>query len=97
MQRLNARYHGRDIPTDVLAFDLSRKRGEVIADIYISADTALRNAKVFSALPSQELLLYVIHGLLHIAGYNDHSPRDIKLMRKKENFYMRKIGYPWPS
>ena len=91
IKRLNYRFHGRDFATDVLAFDLSRTKEELIADIYISADTALKNSRIFSAYPERELMLYVIHGLLHIAGYHDHKARDVKAMRRKEEFYLKKI------
>jgi probable rRNA maturation factor len=91
IKKLNSRFHGRETATDVLAFDLSRNQEELIADIYISADTALKNSRIFSAHPERELLLYVIHGLLHLAGYDDHKARDVKAMRRKEEFYLKKI------
>ena len=58
----------------------SRINGEII----ISADTALRNARTYQTSPGQEVLLYVIHGILHLLGYDDHSPDDIQEMRRKE-------------
>ena len=92
IKKLNSRFHGRNSPTDVLAFDLSRNQKELIADIYISADTAVKNSKTFKTNPVSELYLYVIHGMLHIAGYDDHKPKDIKLMRSKEQEYLKKVG-----
>ncbi len=91
IKRLNSRFHRRNCPTDVLAFDLSRNKKELIADIYISADTAVKNAKVFLTSPGYELYLYVIHGMLHIAGYDDHEPGDIKAMREKEKLFLNYI------
>jgi probable rRNA maturation factor len=91
IKRLNSRFHNRNAATDVLAFDLSSGKSQLIADIYISADTAVKNSRVFSSEPACELYLYAIHGMLHIAGYDDHKPKDIKLMRKKEAFYLNKI------
>jgi probable rRNA maturation factor len=91
IKRLNSRFHGRETATDVLAFDLSRSQEELVADIYISADRALKNSRIFSSYPERELLLYVIHGLLHLAGYGDHKAGDIKAMRSKEDFYLSKI------
>ncbi len=75
--------------TDVLAFDLKRNKSELIADIYISADTALVNSRIYSSDLKTELCLYVIHGLLHILGYDDHKAKDIAVMRKKEAFYLK--------
>ncbi len=92
IKKLNTRFHHRNSFTDVLAFDLSRTKKELIADIYISADTAVKNAKVFKTNPGYELDLYLIHGMLHIAGYDDHSPRDIKIIRAKEEYYLKSIA-----
>lgn len=89
IKSLNRLYHGRDFSTDVLAFDLSNDNKELVADIYISADTAVSNSKIFSTDPQTELYLYVIHGMLHLAGYDDHRPRETKLMRKKEKAYLK--------
>jgi probable rRNA maturation factor len=86
---LNALYHGRNYPTDVLAFDLSGDKKDLIVDIYISADTALTNSKIFRTDPKSELYLYVIHAMLHISGYNDHCPKETSLMRKKEGIYLK--------
>ncbi len=94
IKKLNSRFHNRNFTTDVLAFDLSRDKKELIADVYISADTAVKNSKTFKTSPGFELYLYVIHGLLHIAGYDDHSPGDIKLMRSKEQEYIRDAFRP---
>ena len=58
----------------------SRINGEII----ISADTAVRNARAYQTSPQQEILLYVIHGILHLLGCDDHSPSDIQEMRRKE-------------
>lgn len=91
IKRLNSRFHGRNSPTDVLAFDLGRNKKELIADIYISADTAIKNSKTFKTSPVFELYLYVIHGLLHICGYDDHNARDIKVMRRKEQVYLNSL------
>ena len=61
-----------------------------MADIVVSADTAIRNAKIYNTTPRQEILLYAIHGILHILGYNDSNPKQRMIMRKKESLY----GHP---
>jgi probable rRNA maturation factor len=90
IRRLNRKYHSRDRSTDVLAFDLGDGR-RMIADIFISTDTAISNAKVFKTTPLYENHLYLVHGLLHILGYRDHTPAQRKVMRGKEELYMKKI------
>ncbi|MDD5156000.1 MAG: rRNA maturation RNase YbeY [Candidatus Omnitrophica bacterium] len=86
MRRLNLRYLGKDKPTDVLAFDLTAKdktHTRLIADIIVSAETAAANARRFKTNASYELLLYVVHGLLHILGYDDKGLRQRKIMQAK--------------
>ncbi len=84
IKKLNYRYLKVNGPTDVLAFDMSAGgRDGMRAEIIVSADTAIRNAAVFKTLPIYEACLYVVHGLLHILGYNDRSPKARKRMQRK--------------
>ena len=73
----------------MLTFDISdpKKRNELTADVIVSADTAVKNSKIYYTTPAYELKLYVIHGLLHLLGYDDRLPRQTRLMRKKEKEY----------
>ena len=90
IRKLNKKYLKQDSFTDVLAFNIGNpeEKGGLYADILISADTALRNAKIFKTTPSYELKLYSIHGLLHLLGYDDHSLKDQKIIREKELEYV---------
>jgi probable rRNA maturation factor len=88
IRRLNARFHHCDAATDVLAFSLSDDPETVIADIFISTDTAVSQARTYKTNPRHEMYLYVIHGLLHIAGYNDLTAKDRRVMRRKEKQYL---------
>ena len=90
IRKLNKKYLKKNAPTDVLAFDISnpKEKEHLRADIIVSTDTALRNAKEFNTTPFYELNLYSIHGLLHLLGYDDHSSKNRKLMRKKELKYV---------
>jgi probable rRNA maturation factor len=87
---LNKKYLGRAYATDVLAFDAREKAGRarsgeaLVGDIIISVDAARTNARTYGVPFSRELALYVIHGILHLLGYDDHTPRDVKRMRRKE-------------
>lgn len=76
MRRINKEYLGHDYVTDVITFD----HGEII----ICPAEAVRNAKAFKTTVRRELELYVVHGLLHLAGYDDHSEKDIARMRSME-------------
>ncbi|MDD5669069.1 MAG: rRNA maturation RNase YbeY [Candidatus Omnitrophica bacterium] len=87
---LNKKYLNHDYPTDVLAFNLSGGPCGGVADIIVASDTAVVNAKKFRTTPSYELMLYIIHGLLHILGYDDTVPSKRVVMRKKEVYYVKK-------
>lgn len=78
-------YLGIDSPTDVIAFDLSTARDEISADLAISTDTAIRNARIFKTSAAYEVYLYVIHGILHLLGFRDSTERQRKLMEEKAN------------
>jgi probable rRNA maturation factor len=81
---LNRQYLGHDEPTDVLSFALQDEGEPLDGEIVASAETALRRAKEFGWTPDDELLLYVIHGTLHLVGYDDRSPEDALRMRCEE-------------
>ena len=85
IRRLNTRYLGARRPTDVLAFNLeapgpSRLLGEVI----ISAQTAARHAARLHVPVALELELLLVHGVLHLVGYDDHRPDAARRMHERE-------------
>ena len=86
--RINRKYLGHNFYTDVVTFNLSSSPKEILADIYISVDRIKENAKSFQTPIKEELHRVMFHGLLHLCGYNDKTERQIKLMRKMEDFYM---------
>ena len=90
IKKLNTRFLRANCPTDVLAFNLADKKNRqgILADIAISVESAISNARSFKTTPRDELLLYVAHGILHILGFGDRTPAQIKLMRKKESQYV---------
>lgn len=77
------RFLSKDCPTDVIAFDLSESKDKITADIVVSTDTAYVNAERFKTHPVYEVYLYIVHGLLHIFGYDDKNPGQRKLMQRK--------------
>jgi len=90
IKKFNAKFLKSKTSTDVLAFNLSDKKEKnvILADIMISTQEALKQAAKFKTTTDYELSLYVVHGLLHILGFGDHTPAQIKLMRKKERTYV---------
>jgi len=85
-------YLGRDAATDVIAFDLSSDKKEFFADLAISTDTAKRNAGIFKTTPLYEVYLYVVHGLLHLLGYDDNTAKQKKLMENRSNQILAALG-----
>ncbi len=88
IKRFNAKFLKTNSATDVLAFNLNAGKKIILADIMISTDTAIKQSSVFKTTPGYELLLYIVHGILHILGYNDRTKTQTKLMRKKESEYV---------
>lgn len=82
IRKLNKQYRKKDKPTDVLAFPMGEEG--ILGDIAISFETAQRNAKRFGVPYRRELKRLVIHGVLHLLGY-DHGRR----MRDAEEIYQK--------
>lgn len=93
VQDLNRRYRGKNKPTDVLSFPpLPTLEGHLGGDIVISADIAARNARRLGHTPAEELKILILHGILHLAGY-DHE-RDNGQMSRKEQRLRKELGLP---
>jgi probable rRNA maturation factor len=84
MARLHEEYMGEAGPTDVLSFDLRGGPGAVDGEIAIGVEVAAREAFRRRLGFQREVDLYLVHGLLHLAGYDDHAPRDRARMRAAE-------------
>jgi probable rRNA maturation factor len=93
IKKLNKEYAGEDCPTDVLAFDISQAKDKknMLADIIISTDAAIRNARVFKTVPLYELYLYIVHGCLHLLGYRDKTTAQRNIMQEKTQKVMNSI------
>jgi probable rRNA maturation factor len=76
MSRLHRRFLDQIGPTDVLTF----QHGE----IFVSAETAKRYARVFGNPPVREIELYIVHGLLHLHGFDDRTPADARKMKRAQ-------------
>jgi probable rRNA maturation factor len=81
---LNRQYLDHDYPTDVLSFLLERDKGSLEGEVIVSLDTAARRAAEFGWSAADELLLYVIHGTLHLVGYDDQAEAARSEMRAAE-------------
>lgn len=87
MAALHARYLNDPTTTDVLTFDLrdDTTTPELEGEIAVCVDMARRQARVYRVTVAAEVLRYVIHGVLHLLGYDDHAPADRRRMRREED------------
>jgi probable rRNA maturation factor len=95
IHRLNKQYLDHDEPTDVLSFTYSaanakKLEGELVVGVEIAQEQATERGHDVHA----ELALYVIHGLLHLCGYDDKSPKAEKEMRERERHYLALLDLP---
>lgn len=89
IRRLNAEWMGHDWPTDVLSFALPTPTGELLGDVYVCRPVAVREARRRRIAVSQELLRLVIHGTLHVIGYDhpeDESRIASPMWRRQERY-----------
>ena len=89
-RKMNIDFIGHDYFTDIITFDYSDLKGEgvVSGDIFIDVDTVADNARIYGATRRDEMLRVVVHGVLHLCGQKDKTPRAEKQMHRKEDKYI---------
>lgn len=92
IHELNRRWLNHDEPTDVLSFVLEAAEGRLEGEIIVSADTAAASAPRFGWTAADELLLYVVHGALHLVGYDDLDAEAKSEMRRQERACLAQLG-----
>ena len=80
---------GHDWYTDIITFEIDRAVDTLEAEIYLSVDRATENALKAHVPLDVELTHLVVHGVLHLAGYDDHEAAAKKRMKARERFYLR--------
>jgi len=89
MAELNRRYRRRAGSTDVLAFP--QEGGGLLGDVVVCAERAAAQARRYRHALERELRLLVIHGVLHLLGYEDTSPRGAQRMRRRQRELLRSL------
>jgi rRNA maturation RNase YbeY len=89
VRRLNREYLEHDYNTDVLSFSLAQEDDHVEGEVYVDLDTAAERHEEFGATYDAEVARYVIHGVLHLAGYTDASDEEKQEMHDREDHYLR--------
>ncbi|MDQ7040029.1 MAG: rRNA maturation RNase YbeY [Rhodothermus sp.] len=92
VRALNRAYLGHDYDTDVLSFPLTEEPGVVAGEIYVDLDMAAERHAEFGATFTQEACRYVVHGLLHLLGYDDTTPETRARMHQREDHYLKAVG-----
>jgi probable rRNA maturation factor len=92
MAELNQRYLGHEGSTDVITFPYSESNGPLQGDIFICVDEAIRQSRSFKTTWQQEIVRYMVHGLLHLLGEDDLKPELRRKMKRKENRLVEKLG-----
>ena len=93
MKRLNRKFTRRRKTTDVLSFGMKEGEDEgldypSLGDIYVSLDQAKRQSQEYNVSLKEEIRRLVIHGLLHLLGYDHKNKRQTKIMKEKEEAYL---------
>lgn len=91
---INRRHLDHDWPTDVITFRLSDPQDDLLeAELVISAEMAVTTARAAGTDPEAELMLYMVHGLLHLCGYDDTTAANVQAMRRREDEVLRQAGF----
>lgn len=92
--RLHEQYLGDARPTDVMSFDLrdNPQSAELEGEIVISAETAVRQARMLGLQAGQEGLRYVVHGVLHLLGHDDKTASQRRQMRRQEDAVLSRLA-----
>lgn len=90
---LNKKYRKKDSPTDVLSFPLSGKEDKdvFVGEIIISPEVVKKQAMEFKTSFKEELVLLLIHGVLHLLGYSHKKKEENRIMKEKERTYLEKL------
>ena len=93
---MNRQFLGHDYFTDVITFDYSDRKGAriVSGDIFIDVETVADNGRRYGATTLQEMRRVVVHGVLHLCGQGDKTPRTNAQMHRKEDKYLKFWEYP---
>ena len=88
---MNRQFLGHDYFTDIITFDYSDLKGEGVihGDIYIDIETVRDNARIYGVSWLNEMRRVVVHGVLHLCGQKDKTPRANAQMHRKEDHYLK--------
>jgi len=97
--RLNRRYRGKQGPTNVLSFGFEPPPGvksDCLGDLVVCAPVVRREARTQGKPEAAHWAHMVVHGIMHLRGYNHDTERDADVMERRETRILRTLGYPNP-
>lgn len=89
LRKMNKEYMNHDYYTDIVTFHYEEKKSTLAGELYISIDRIRENAVKFNIQRENEKRRVIIHGLLHLLGFNDENREEKKMMTTLENKYLR--------
>lgn len=93
IHQVNKKFLNHDYSTDILTFDYSGNNKKLNAEIMISYEDVKQNAKLYNVKVNDEIARLVIHGILHLTGFNDSKKKDKIIMKRKENQLLKKYNF----
>jgi len=93
IKKIHLKHFNDEKSTDCISFPIDKPNHKkigysILGEAFINADAAIKFCKAYNKDVFFELTLYIIHSILHLIGYDDINKKDIKIMRKKENYYL---------
>jgi probable rRNA maturation factor len=96
IKELNKQYFSSDEVTDVISFPLSNNKNLLSGEIIVSVETAVDTAGKRNICIEGEIVLYIIHGILHLLGYDDGNKENARVMHEEESKILKTLGYNVP-
>jgi len=85
IKKINKKYLGKNSPTDVISFPLNDTfNPNYLGEVIISVEEALSNSRIYNTSFDYEIVLYMVHGILHLLGYKDYTKMERERMGKKQ-------------
>ncbi len=96
IKELNKQYFNSDEVTDVISFPLSNNKNPLSGEVIVSVETAVDTAGKRNISVEGEIVLYILHGILHLLGYDDGNEGDARVMHEEESKILKTLGYNVP-
>lgn len=96
IKELNKQYFNSDEVTDVISFPLSNNKNSLSGEVIVSVETAVDTAGKRNISVEGEIVLYILHGILHLLGYDDGNEGNARVMHEEESKILKTLGYNVP-